>query len=298
MSLKRRLALWFVISLGFSIPYFGEFREYISVLVSSHGQTLEQYGVYHWGVLGFCLLWVIFNHRELAARISCGRLAPPFVILGCALVGISVVLPCHDQFTTFAVLLSWLGIFAIFFGREVVVPAILLGIYGFGLTFSPWANNLFGQQLADATAWMVTGVMTGITGVSVTVSEQIVRFPSLSGLDISVTVNAGCSGLSTLGIFFPLFVLMMLDITLPFKKAVQMFLIGTAGTWLLNALRVLIVLLTGYYRGIYALEDMHLVISYFIFPLWYALFAFIYLKQAGKWGTRWLRKEQESTDVT
>ena len=78
---------------------------------------------------------------------------------------------------------------------------------------------------------------------------------------------------------------MMLDIRLPLKKAWYVFLVGLAGTWLQNIVRIIISIIAAYYWGAGALETMHLNISYVIFPLWYALFAYFYLREAG-WGLR------------
>lgn len=74
---------------------------------------------------------------------------------------------------------------------------------------------------------------------------------------------------------------MMLDIRLPLKRAWYISLIGLAGTWLQNIIRIVLSVAAGYHWGYEGLEAMHYNISYVIFPLWYALFAYIYLRQAG-----------------
>ena len=89
---------------------------------------------------------------------------------------------------------------------------------------------------------------------------------------------------------------MMLDIRLPLKKAGYLFLIGLAGTWLQNIIRVAISVVAGYYWGWEALEATHYNIAYIIFPLWYMLFAYIYFRQAG-WNRASNKETRQTTDV-
>ena len=133
----------------------------------------------------------------------------------------------------------------------------------------------------------VANTVTGITrmlGLPITGEGVVIHFTSLTGNAISTTIVPGCAGYATIGVFIALFALMMLDIRLPLKKAWYIFLIGLAGTWLQNIIRVVVSVAAGYYWGSGALEAMHYNAAYVIFPLWYALFAYIYLRQ-----TRWSR---------
>ena len=77
---------------------------------------------------------------------------------------------------------------------------------------------------------------------------------------------------------------MMLDVRLPLKKAWYVFLIGLAGTWLQNIIRIVASVTAAYYWGPSALQTMHYNLAYFIFPLWYALFAYIYFRLAERPG--------------
>ena len=56
-------------------------------------------------------------------------------------------------------------------------------------------------------------------------------------------------------------------------------------------LRIVVSVAAGYYWGLGALETVHSNIAYVIFPLWFALFAFVYLKLAG-----WRSKKQKPLD--
>jgi len=107
-------------------------------------------------------------------------------------------------------------------------------------------------------------------------------------------VSADCAGYATLGVFIALFSLMMLDVKLPLKKAWYVFLIGLAGTWLQNIIRLVASIIAGYYWGIDGLEAMHYNAAYVIFPLWYTLFAYIYLRQSGRSLKKAVREKREA----
>ena len=171
-------------------------------------------------------------------------------------------------------------VFTIIFSRAAVIPTILLMIYGFSLVFP----ILTTRWLGEPSAILVTNTVIAITnalGLPITSQGQVLHFTSVTGDAISTMVTPSCAGYATIGVFIALFSLMMLDIRLPLRKAWWIFLIGLVGTWLQNIIRIVVSVATGYYGGLEALWTMHSNIAYVIFPLWYALFAFIYLKQAG-----------------
>lgn len=124
--------------------------------------------------------------------------------------------------------------------------------------------------------------ITGVLGLEIIEHGTILRFNSLTGEAITTVVTPGCAGFATIGAFVALFSLMMLDIRLPLKKAWYVFLTGLAGTWLQNIIRILLAIIAGYIWGARALATVHHHIAYIIFPLWYALFAYIYLRQTGR----------------
>ena len=84
-----------------------------------------------------------------------------------------------------------------------------------------------------------------------------------------------------MGVFLAIFALMMMDVPLPWKKALPLLIFGILGTMLQNLVRIEAILFSTYWWGWKGLSTVHRSIPFFIFPLWYALFAYIYLKQAG-----------------
>ncbi|MFC2059419.1 exosortase/archaeosortase family protein, partial [Chloroflexota bacterium] len=107
----------------------------------------------------------------------------------------------------------------------------------------------------------------------------LIHLTSSAGEPITTTVTAGCAGPATMGVFIALFALMMLDIPLPPKRAAVLFLLGALGTWVQSFLRLIILMLAGYFWGEDALWTAHSYSIYILFPLWYLLFAYIYFRQ-------------------
>ncbi len=84
-----------------------------------------------------------------------------------------------------------------------------------------------------------------------------------------------------MGVFLALFALMTLDRPLPARRGVALFLFGVAGTWFQALLRLVILILIGYYLGRDALWTAHFWTIYLLFPLWYLTFGCIYFRQMG-----------------
>lgn len=275
--MKIRLIIWLATCLVISIVSFGELWAKLPQWLSPEG--LQRYGVFHWGVLGLCILWLWLKRKDILPRMQAARLRLPFVLAGVALLALAILLPRHDDFLVFLMLLGFLGAFSIIFSRASIIPAILLTIYGFSVAFPILMMGWLGEPSAILMTNTVIAV-TGILGLPVASRGVVLQFDSLTGDAVSTAVTPGCVGYATIGVFIALFSLMMLDIRLPLKKAWYVFLFGLVGTWLQNIIRIVISVVAGYHWGWGGLEAMHHNLAYIIFPLWYALFTFVYLKQA------------------
>lgn len=283
--MKKRLIIWLAACLAISIASFGELWTKIPEWLSPEG--LQRHGVFHWGVLGLCILWLWLKRRDIWPRMQTARPSLPFLLAGMALVALSIFLPRSDDFLVFLMLVGWLGIFTIIFNRASIIPTILLVIYGFSLVFPILTNRWLGEP----SAILVTNTVVAISqmlGLPVISQGQVLHLTSLSGDAISTTVSDECAGYATIGVFIALFALMMLDIRLPLKRVWYVFLFGLVGTWLQNIIRIVVSVAAGYHWGLEALEIVHSNIAYVIFPLWFALFAFVYLKLAS-----WRSKKQK-----
>lgn len=278
LTLRKKVIIWLIGCLAISIIAFGELWPKLIEWLSPQG--LQQHGVFHWGVFGLCLLWLWLKRRDILPAMKDAKPSPRYILVGLVVLALSLFLPRSDDFLIFLMLLGWLSIFTIIFKKAGMVPSILLAIYGFAVGFPIVMGTWVGNTSAILTTNVITTIFKAI-GFSIMNDGTVLTFNSVNGDTISTVITDACSGYYTIGVFIALFSLMMIDIRLPLRKAWYVFLFGLIGTWLQNIIRIVITVVAGYYWGSEALESTHYNISYIIFPLWFALFAFIYLKQAG-----------------
>ncbi|HEY77878.1 MAG TPA: exosortase/archaeosortase family protein [Dehalococcoidia bacterium] len=284
---KIKLIVW-AVGCAVVALFFGELWGKLWEWLSPAG--LQSHGVFHWGVLGLCILWLWLKRKDIWPRMQSSHFSLPHVLAGASLIALSILLPQSDDFLVFLMLVGWLGLFVIVFNRAWVIPSVLLAIYGFSVVFPIFAMTVIGGPSATVVAATVAFI-TGLFGIPVVSHGMTLQFTSLDGNVITTAITPGCVGYATIGVFIALFALMMLDIRLPLKKAWYMFLVGLAGTWLLNHIRLTLTIVAGYFWGLGGLDTVHYNINYVLFPLWYALFAYIYLRQTG-WSVSAVRKDK------
>jgi len=277
-SLNLRLAAWLGVSIAFSLIFFLRFWPTLRAMLSP-GWIFGNHHAAPWGVLGLCIIWLYLKRKEIWRGMQPGQ-SLTFMLLGLALVVGAVLMPYSREFLVFQVILVWLGVFVVFFGRGAKIPTILLGIYGFVIAF-PLMVARFAEEAYARTA--VAPLMWSMTTLGYPLESQgpWVHFVSLTGEPISVVITTACAGPATMGVFAAIFALMMLDIPLPPRKAGWIFLIGAVGTWFQSFIRLIILMLVGYRWGEGALWTAHFWTIYILFPVWYLIFVYIYFRQAG-----------------
>jgi len=274
----RRLELWLILSLAFFLIFFREFWTNVGSMLSLDW-IFGQHHVAPWGILALCFIWLYLKRKEIWKGMSL-RLSFAFIPLGLALVAGAILMPASQDYLVFRGLLVLLGVFVIFFGKAGKIPSILLGIYGFAISF-PLVIERFAQTPYSLTVIApLTGLLTAL-GYPLENQGQWIHFTSFSGEPVSVIVTAACAGPAAMGVFLAIFALMMLDIPLSPRKAGYMLLFGVVGTWFQSFIRLIILMLAGYYLGEDALWTAHSWTIYILFPLWYLLFVYIYFRQAG-----------------
>jgi len=280
-SWRTKLVLWLVLSLALSLVFFRDFWVSLGTMLSPDWIFSEHHAA-PWGVLGLCGIWLWLKRRDIRAdtKFNFAFYTLNFT-LGVGLIVAAVLMPPSRDFMVFQVLLASLGVFIILFGRAARLPALLLGIYGFVVSFplliERFAELPYATGAIKPVMWLLTGV-----GYPLQSAGQLVHFTSSGGEPILVTITAACAGPATMAVFIALFALMTLDTPLPPKKAVGMFLFGAVGTWLQSIIRLIILLLVGYHLGESAMWTAHFWTIYILFPLWYLLFAYIYFQQTGR----------------
>jgi len=269
-------AIWFTISLALSCIFFREFWANLGTMLSPDW-IFSQHHAAPWGVLGLCCLG-LWLKREAVWQEMKIRQNSAFIPLGLALIAGAVFIPSSQDFLVLQVLLASLGVFVTIFGKAAKIPAILISIYSFAISFPLLIERFAGLPYSMSAIKPLTWIFSGL-GYQFENQGQWMHFTSYSGEPISVAITAACAGPVTMGVFLTIFTLMMLDLPVPPKKATWLFLFGAVGTWLQSVIRLVILMFIGYHWGREAMLTAHFWTIYILFPLWYLLFAYIYFRQ-------------------
>jgi len=278
LEFGAKLALWLFISLALSLIFFRDFWASLGMILSPD-RVFGEHHVTPWGVLALCFIWLWLKRKVVWQEMN-RRVNLAFIIPGLALVVGAIFMPSSQDFLVFQVMLASLGVFVTFFGWGARIPSILVGIYGFAISFpliiQRFAELPYSMSAIKPLVWILTSL-----GYVFENQGQWIHFTNFSGEPISVIVTAACAGPAAMGVFLTIFALMMLDIPLRPRKAGYMFLFGVGGTWLQSIIRLIILMLVGYYLGKQALWTAHSWSIYILFPLWYLFFAYVYFRQVG-----------------
>jgi len=196
----------------------------------SFGYIFGQHHAAPWGILLLCGIWLWLKREDILQGMRAESYNPVFIVLGLVLLTASLLMLAIEDFLVFQLLLAWLAVFIIFFGKGMLIPSILLGIYGFSISF-PLIIEIFAEFPYSKTVilpamWILTWL-----GYPLETQGQWISFLSSTGEPISGLITAACAGPATMGVFIAIFALMMLDIPLPPMKAGYVFIFGVAGTW-------------------------------------------------------------------
>ncbi|MFC2015002.1 archaeosortase/exosortase family protein [Chloroflexota bacterium] len=281
-----KTGLWLLLSLALSILLFRDFWVELPVILSPQW-IFGEYHVAPWGILALCLAFLWLKRKEVweemrrsGSSYKRGIIAG-VVLIGLALIAIAVLIPVSRNYLVFKVLLASLALFGIFFFRAIKIPVVLFTIYGFVITF-PLLIQRFAEYAYSQTALIPMMGIMNLLGYQIQTQGRVLSFTSISGETVSAAITTACAGPATMAVFIALFVLMMMDRPLPGKKAAWLFIIGVAGTWIQSIIRLVLLMVMGYYWGNDALWTAHYWTIYMLFPLWYLIYVYIYFHQINK----------------
>ncbi len=231
-------------------------------------------GMYPWAILFLCVFFLFAKRREL----SPARNSIYFSISGIIIYILSYFMPAAaPEFEIFRLLLALTALAFIFFGEAASLPALLLCIFGFGITFPKLVDAYAGMAYPQFSTRIAYSI--GSLFIPVTLGDTAISMITLSGERLIMIINAACSGSASMSVFLVIFMLMSLDLPLPRRKWALLLFFGIIGTSVQNILRLVLLMLAGYYFGPSAVESGESFAGYILFPAWYALFAYVYLKQ-------------------
>ncbi|MBI4330412.1 MAG: archaeosortase/exosortase family protein [Chloroflexi bacterium] len=277
-GVRSRLAVWLGLSLAVALLFFRDVWAGLPGMLTNEG--LRRTGVYGWGILGVCLFWVFLKRDSIHAAMSQPGTGRRYLLLGLAMVGLMAAMPAGGVFAqVFRLLGVSLGVFTVLFGAAALIPGFVLAVYGFSLVFpvltQPLAEGVWGKSTLDLVVALAPAF-----GLSLDSRGNMVSVVPPGGERISALVTSECAGQITMGIFISLFALMMLDVRLPWRRALVLFLFGVFGSTFQNLVRIELVLLSAQWWGWAGFNAAHQYVAYVIFPAWYAVFAAVYFNAA------------------
>jgi len=148
--------------------------------------------------------------------------------------------------------------------------------------FSEWLNPHLSPYVTPQFAYIINGIMNTL-GVKSTIQSTgdypIISFPTIQGGTISALFNWYCVGVSSVLIFSIILIVLLIEEHNNLKTRMIWSIIGIAGIWILNVLRVVVILLADYFYGAEVGGMIHYVIGYTIFITWLTLFLYLLSKK-------------------
>jgi len=207
----------------------------------------------------------------------------PEMIAGCAII--------LADYAYNAIKVSTIGVddmIVIFFGVIVLTYGIrslklfwVPLVYGLVL-LSGYQIEKYAPNYTALQDWLAGVMATAVNalGIGATVTGDIVTMNLPNGSPIYLELASACTGLQGILAFGMLSTMTLLDMKPRWSRIIPIFVIGFAGAFLINIVRLIIVFLTFEYFGIAAGTSMHVYFGYLIFVAWVLVFwaiAFKYL---------------------
>ncbi len=286
MSIDRfnsrvRGTLWITVIIATLFIFGNIFNNFSDIL---NMQLLKQNGFYSWAVLLLCVLWIWtkraeidVSHAKFDVRWTClgiGLFIPAVALLSYLSVSVAGL-----PLKIFAIGLIVVSTFCIFFGHASKIPLMILVVYGIAVGFPLLVESVISSPFSTVTA-VVSTLTLGIFGIPVSLEGVTVTLTSLNGSNIVTMVDSRCSGSDSIAIFFAIFGLMLIDKKPKNFIALGLLILGVAGTYIQNFMRLLLLFTAGYYYGPDSLWLVHDYASYVLFPIWFLIFSLIYVKYA------------------
>lgn len=274
--ISKKILPWFAISIAIMLAGFKAF------FVQSSTHVANDFTAYPFVILMMCSVFGWLKRDAILQQIDNESLFADsaYVIAGAVIIIMSLAMPVSNNlaFVLFKILLTLVGVSFLFFGVAAYLPSLLVFVYGFSVSFPMLLDDFLGTQYALVTT-RLTAFVAGLV-YPVGYEGQLISVINSEGIKYVVYIDAGCSGSASIAIFFTIFALMMIDIKPPLKYILPLFVFGIVGTSLQNILRLFVLLSTNYHLGSDAMWQMHAYAGYILFPIWFAIFVYVYLKMS------------------
>lgn len=270
--MKVKILVWFAISIV--ITFLRAFFSQNYILES------RQFDAYPFVILMLCIAFGWLKRNAILSQMNKEELLaePVYLAAGVLITIMSTLMPFSSDpvFLLFNFFLTSIGLFMVFFGAAAYLPSLLLFVYGFSISFPILLTKFFGTEYAIITTSIVAHTTSLLYPVGF--EGQVLSIINAEGVRSLLYIDAGCSGSASIAIFLTVFALMMIDIKPRKDRILPLFLFGMVGTSVQNIFRLVLLLASNYHFGPDAMWQMHDYAGYILFPAWFTVFIYVYLK--------------------
>jgi len=273
--MKNKILIWLAISIALTFS---------KIIFFLNGIVLSEQGQHPFIILMLCIAFGWLKKDVISGQMRKeGMLAEPlYVAAGVFITVVALLMPLSGEsgFMLFNIILLFTGMFMVFFGAASHLPSLLVFVYGFSVSFPKIFAGAMGTQYALITTRIVAYIASMVYSLSF--EGQWINLTDAAGSVSSVFIDVGCSGSASLAIFLTVFALMLIDVRPGNDRILPLFLFGILGTSVQNILRLVLLVATNYHFGSVAMWKMHDNAGYVLFPVWFMIFIYVYLRVAGK----------------
>lgn len=237
---------------------------------------------------GFLL--ILLKHQKLS---EAEKANPIQMMLGATVILVSIcayyaVVPFYPEVALYSpanYALHVLGLFLTFFKaatlKEAFSPLFLI----VGATSSNLISALLKPVLSPFSGSFAYAIVTILRAIGIDASiynlgrTPIITFPSLSGRIVSGAFVYECIGVYSMLVFSIILVVILAEDPSGLRVKLASAIIGLAGTFAMNILRVVIIFLADYFYGAEVGANVHYMIGYVLFSIWLTFFFFAYSKR-------------------
>ncbi|WP_321417747.1 archaeosortase/exosortase family protein [uncultured Methanomethylovorans sp.] len=271
-KMKNKLLIWLAISIAITV---------LRLSFSQHDIVLaEPFTAHPFVILILCIVFGWLKKDAILSQMNEERMLADssYVAVGVFIAAVALLMPLSEDlvFVIFNILLLCLGLFVIFFADAAYLPSLLLFVYGFSISFPKIINEYFGTQYALITTNIVSHVAALFYPVAF--EGQVLSVTNPEGVKDLLYIDVGCSGSASIAIFLTVFALMLIDIKPRKDSILPLFLFGILGTSVQNILRLVLLIAADYHFGSAVMWQVHDYAGYVLFPTWFAIFVYVYLK--------------------
>lgn len=270
------------VSLLSSLLLFPDLYHSIAIMATNF-DLLSSNGAYPFVMLMFLLLWLASSRKFLLAALPQTYQFTRYSFIGLlvALSSLAGKLYLQGQGILVLQLFLLLGflqgcmMFALPAASKITLKA--LAIYIATASLPVIASTALDGPISLSFTSTATPVLK-VLGYPVTQSGQTILLKLPSGGMSSFYLNAACAGPASYSIFLFLNGLMILDFNVERKFAAASAAVGIAVLYLLNLLRIVLLVHTTYFQGEAAGATMHLYIGYVLFSIFYLVYVFLFIR--------------------